>query len=107
MSVPVRWRSGRVGSPVTPGHVSIAAGSRDMSVQPTEGEFVLQLSEASPETSCSPSVDVRFRSRASVKGAETIAVMRASLASTVVLPPAMADATRPRVRGPRALVSQA
>ncbi len=56
------------GEPVRRGTVYIAPGGRHMVVRRGEGEAIIGLNDGPPVNSCRPSVDVLFRSVASVYG---------------------------------------
>lgn len=60
-----RCKEAADGDVMRPGHAYLAPGGRHLTVvrQPT-GEFVARLSDAPPENSCRPAVDVLFRSAA-------------------------------------------
>ncbi|MDZ4672902.1 MAG: chemotaxis protein CheB, partial [Gemmatimonadota bacterium] len=66
---------GRAGAPLLPGQVWIAPGNRHMLVQRNGNDLQLQLSDAAPENSFRPSVDVLFRSLARLSGVRTLAVV--------------------------------
>jgi two-component system chemotaxis response regulator CheB len=54
--------------PVSPGTMYIAPGGHHMVVRQKEGKVVIGINDEPPENSCRPSVDVLFRSIASVYG---------------------------------------
>jgi len=59
---------GAENEPVRPGVMYLAPGGRHMVVRKTEGRVVIGINDGPPENSCRPSVDVLFRSVASVYG---------------------------------------
>ena len=63
------------GTPLGPGRVWIAPGDHHLLVERKAGGVRLALSQAPPENSCRPAVDVLFRSAAAVYGARVLAVV--------------------------------
>ena len=63
------------GMAVSAGNVYIAPGGSHMLVRRSGDAVVISLSDAPPENSCKPSVDVLFRSAVAVWGAGLLAVM--------------------------------
>jgi two-component system chemotaxis response regulator CheB len=61
------------GAELKPGQVWIAPGDRHMTVQLVDNVVTVQTNQDSPENSCRPSVDVLFRSVASVYGDRSLA----------------------------------
>ncbi len=68
-------REGTPGAVALPGQVWIAPGGRHMMVQRNGGNVQLVTSDAPPENSCRPAVDVLFRSVADCFGRDALAVI--------------------------------
>ena len=76
------------GEPILPGRVYIAPGDFHMAVErvpatamPTGPRWRVGLTQAPPENSCRPAVDVLFRSAAAAYGAGTLAVVLTGMGS--------------------------
>lgn len=63
------------GAVVHPGKIWIAPGGHHLSVESAEGQTRIRITEAPPENSCRPSVDVLFRSMAEVFAGRALAVV--------------------------------
>lgn len=72
---PIRFHEGAKGQVLEPGNAYIAPGGRHMEIRRTAGQAVIELSDAPPENSCRPAVDVLFRSVATSFGGATLAVV--------------------------------
>lgn len=68
-------REATAGAPVIPGRVWLAPGDHHMVVQNCEHGVCIGLHQGMPENSCRPSVDVLFRSVATVYGAHSLALV--------------------------------
>ena len=71
----VKFHEGAEGQLVEPGHAYIAPGGKHMEVKRAGLTSVLHLTEAAPENSCRPAVDVLFRSAVAVYGEKILAVI--------------------------------
>ena len=71
----VKFHEGEEGQLVEPGHAYIAPGGKHMEVKRAGLTSVLHLTEAAPENSCRPAVDVLFRSAVAVYGEKILAVI--------------------------------
>lgn len=69
------------GAKIEAGHVWIARGDYHMTVVRKGTAVVLNLSQAPPENSCRPAVDVLFRSVAQTYGANVLAVVMTGMGS--------------------------
>lgn len=63
------------GEQARPGHVYIAPGGRHLEVRRGAGGLVLTLSDAAPENSCRPAVDVLFRTATAATAGRLLAVV--------------------------------
>ncbi|MFP4635622.1 MAG: chemotaxis response regulator protein-glutamate methylesterase [Nitriliruptoraceae bacterium] len=73
---PLRVREAGDGQPLAAGEVLIAPGGRHLEVSgDAPADVVTRLSDAPPENSCRPSVDVLFRSAAAAFEGHTLAVV--------------------------------
>lgn len=72
---PLSVREGEEGQRLQKGRAWIAPGDRHMSVVRKGPHFVLTLSQAPPENSCRPAVNVLFRSAAQAYGANVLGVV--------------------------------
>lgn len=63
------------GEQARPGHVYIAPGGRHLEVRRGAGGLVLTLSDAAPENSCRPAVDVLFRTATAATSGRLLAVV--------------------------------
>ncbi len=68
-------REGQHDAQLSPGAIWIAPGDRHMEVHRNGGEPSLRLTDAPPENSCRPAVDVLFRSVAQAYGGNTLALV--------------------------------
>jgi len=68
-------QEGATGALLRPGEVWVAPGGLHLEVERTSSGIRLRTTEAPPENSCRPAVDVLFRSAARVYGAHTLAVV--------------------------------
>jgi two-component system chemotaxis response regulator CheB len=78
-------QEGRVGAVLSPGQAWIAPGNFHMKVIHAGVACRLNLSQAPPENSCRPAVDVLFRSVALAYGAGVLAVVMTGMGSDGVL----------------------
>jgi len=78
---PIPVEEGRACAVVSPGHVWIAPGDFYMKVTRTGLEGRLNLSQAPPENSCRPAVDVLFRSVAAAYRANALGVVMTGMGS--------------------------
>src|SRR4051812_37162140 len=69
------------GAVVEPGTVLIAPGDRHLTVQRRGTQVVAVLTDAPPENSCRPAVDVLFRSVRQIYGSSTLGVMLTGMGS--------------------------
>ncbi|GGJ82189.1 hypothetical protein GCM10010123_09890 [Pilimelia anulata] len=74
-TVALAVREAAADTPLRPGHVYIAPGDRHLEVVRRGTEVVTRLTEAPPENSCRPAVDVLFRSVAATYGRGTLATV--------------------------------
>jgi two-component system, chemotaxis family, protein-glutamate methylesterase/glutaminase len=74
-STPLTVVEAAEGMDVTPGTVYIAPGDKHLVLHRRGVGTVVQLSDAPPENSCRPAVDVMFRSVAALYGAATFATV--------------------------------
>lgn len=65
----------RHGSVIRPGQVFVAPGDQHMLIRRDKCEYRVELSDAAPENSCRPAVDVLFRSVAEVCGERSLGVV--------------------------------
>jgi two-component system chemotaxis response regulator CheB len=72
---------GEDGMPVTAGNAYVAPGGRHMEVQTAGGQQIIRLHDGPAEHSCRPSVDVLFRSVASVYGGNVVAAILTGMGS--------------------------
>jgi two-component system chemotaxis response regulator CheB len=72
---PLRFHEGVEGQLLEPGHAYIAPGGRHMEIQRVAGQLRVHLTDAPPENSCRPAVDVLFRSVVSVCGGNLLGVV--------------------------------
>jgi two-component system chemotaxis response regulator CheB len=72
---------GSAGAILTPGHAWIAPGNFHMTVIRAGVDWRLNLSQAPPENSCRPAVDVLFRSVAAAYGANVLGVVMTGMGS--------------------------
>ncbi len=63
------------GQQVTPGHVLIAPGGKQMKVVKEEGKAIIRITDDPPENSCRPSADYLFRSVARAHGPNALGVI--------------------------------
>jgi two-component system chemotaxis response regulator CheB len=71
----IRFQEAEHGAIARPGHAYIAPGDFHLQATRVGTDVVLQLTQAPPESSCRPAVDVLFRSLAASVGANTLAVV--------------------------------
>lgn len=69
------------GQPVTPGHVLIAPGGKQMKVVKECGETAIRITDDLPENSCRPSVDYLFRSVTRAYGPNAVGVIMTGMGS--------------------------
>lgn len=74
-ATPPRVREAGDGDPLLPGHVYVAPGDRHLEVVRRGTHVCTRLTDAPPENSCRPAVDVLFRSVAAVYGAGALAAV--------------------------------
>ena len=63
------------GQPVTPGHVLIAPGGKQMKITRDGGQATVRITDDPPENSCRPSADYLFRSVTRVYGPNAVGVI--------------------------------
>jgi two-component system, chemotaxis family, protein-glutamate methylesterase/glutaminase len=63
------------GQPVTPGHVLIAPGGKQMKVERVDGHIAVHITDDPPVNSCKPSVDYLFRSVSEIYGKKAVGVI--------------------------------
>ena len=61
--------------PVTPGHVLIAPGAKQMKVVTEKGRATIRITDDPPENSCRPSADYLFRSVTRAYGPNAVGVI--------------------------------
>jgi len=72
---PLKFHEGAEGQFIEPGHAYIAPGGRHMEVLRIGGRLALHLTDAPPENSCRPAVDVLFRSVVATCGGKVLGVV--------------------------------
>jgi two-component system chemotaxis response regulator CheB len=72
---PLKFHEGVEGQLLEAGHAYIAPGGRHMEIQRVGGRLQVHLTDAPPENSCRPAVDVLFRSVVGVCGGNLLGVI--------------------------------
>jgi two-component system chemotaxis response regulator CheB len=74
-TTPLKFHEGAEGQSIEAGHAYVAPGGRHMEVLRVAGQLRVHLTDAPPENSCRPAVDVLFRSVVTVCGGNVLGVV--------------------------------
>ena len=74
-TTPIKFHEGAEGQLIEPGHAYVAPGGRHMEIIRLSGQLRVHLTDAPPENSCRPAVDVLFRSVVAACGGNVLGVI--------------------------------